>query len=63
MLNNLHQMHLKLIQKVSRTLPQIKSKTVTNEIENIGVDRDIPNERYIAPEIKQKVIDNLRITQ
>ena len=56
-------MHLKLIQKVSRTSPQIKSKTVTNETENIGVDRDIPNERYIAPEIKQKVIDNLRITQ
>ena len=31
------------ILKVSRTWPQNTSEVVTNETENIGLDRDIPN--------------------
>ena len=78
MLNNLLQMHLKLLQKeqlqnsrkivdlirkrssdkitVSRTSPQISSETVTNEN-----DKEIPKERYISPEERQKIIDDLRL--
>ena len=38
------------ITKVSRTLPQNSSRTVTNETENIGIDRKMLKERYISPE-------------
>ena len=40
------------ITKVSKTSPQINSETVANEEENIGLDREIPRERYISPEKK-----------
>ena len=33
------------ITKVSRTLPQNNSETITNETENIGLDREIPKEK------------------
>ena len=33
------------ITKFSRTSPQNSSKTVTNEAENISLDREIPNAR------------------
>ena len=36
------------ITKVSRTSPQNSSETVTNEAENIGLDREILTERYIS---------------
>ena len=38
------------VTKVSRTSPQNSSETVTNETENIRLDRDIPKERYMSPE-------------
>ena len=41
---------------VSRTSPQISSETVTNEN-----DKEIPKERYISPEERQKIIDDLRL--
>ena len=43
------------ITKVSRGLPQNNSEKVTNEH-----DKEIPKERYISPEEKQKIIDDLR---
>ena len=35
------------VTKVWKTLPQINSETVANEAENIWIDREIPKERYI----------------
>ena len=42
------------------TLPQNNSKAVINEAENIEQGREIPKERYAAPDKKQKTIDDLR---
>ena len=42
------------ITKGSRSSPQNNSKTITNEH-----DKDIPKERYISPEERQKIIHNL----
>ena len=39
----------------SKNLQQNNSETVTNEN-----DKEIPKERYIPPEKRQKIIDNLR---
>ena len=47
------------ITKASKTLPQ--NSSVTNKQENIGLDREIHRERYISPEQRQKIIDNLRL--
>ena len=44
------------IMKVSKTSQQDNSETVTNEY-----DKEIPKERYISPEERQKVIDHLRL--
>ena len=44
------------IAKVSKNLPQNNSKAVTNEH-----DKEIPKERYISPEVRQKIIDDLRL--
>ena len=49
------------IAKVSRTLPQNSSETVTNEGENIEHDRKISKERYISFGKRLKIIDNLRL--
>ena len=49
------------ITKASRTSPQNNSETVTNEAENIELDKEIPKERYISPEQRQKIIDDLRL--
>ena len=43
------------IKRVSKTLPQNNSK------ENIEHDREIHKERYISPEQRQKIIDDLRL--
>ena len=40
---------------VSKNSQQNNSETVTNEH-----DKEIPKERYISPEERQKIIDNLR---
>ena len=42
--------------KVSTNLQQNNSETVTNEY-----DKEIPKERYISPEDRQKIIDDLRL--
>ena len=42
------------IKGVSKHLQQNNSETVTNEPNN-----KIPKERYISPEERQKIIDNL----
>ena len=74
-LNNRQQMHLKLsnlkaevtgdlignkianrITKVSKNIQQNNSETVTN-----ANDTEIPKERYISPEERQKIIDDLRL--
>ena len=44
------------ITKVSKTLQQNNSETVTNEH-----DKEIPRERYISPEERQKHIDDQRL--
>ena len=57
MLNNLLQMHLKLIQKIvkiSKTAPKTNSRT--NE-------KEILTERYISPELTHKTIDDLRLKE
>ena len=43
------------ITKVSENSQQSNSKTVTNEH-----DKEIPKERYVSPDEKQKIIDELR---
>ena len=42
--------------KVSKTSPQNGSETVTDKTENIGLVREIPNERYISPEKDSKLL-------
>ena len=44
------------ITKISKTLQQNNPETVTNEH-----DKEIPNERYISPEERQKIIYDLRL--
>ena len=77
MLNNLEQIHLKFLKKESfkkqqkqlvtrlviksliklqKISKQNNSETVTNEH-----DKEIPKERYISPEERQKIIDELRL--
>ena len=43
------------VTKVSKSPKQNNSETVTNEH-----DEKIPKERYISPEERQKIIDDLR---
>ena len=49
------------ITKVSRTSSPNSSDTVTNKAKNIEHDKEIPTERYISPEKRQKIIDDLRL--
>ena len=44
------------ITKVSKTVPQNNSKRITNEH-----DQEIPKERYVSPEQRQEIIDELRL--
>ena len=44
------------ITKVSRSSPQNNSETITNEH-----DKEIPKERYISPEERQKIIDDFTL--
>ena len=44
------------ITKVSKNSPQNNSETVKNEH-----DKEIPEERYISPEERQKITDDLRL--
>ena len=49
-------MEYQKLTKVSKNSQQNNSETVTNEN-----DKKIPKERYISPEERQKVVDNLSI--
>ena len=40
------------MENLSRTSQRNSSKIVTNQTENIELDREIPKERYISPEKK-----------
>ena len=46
------------ITKVSNNSQQNNPETITNEN-----DKEIPEERYISPEERQNIIDNLRLIQ
>ena len=46
------------IVKVSKNSQQNNSETVTNEN-----DKKIPKKSYISPDERQKIIDDLRLTQ
>ena len=48
------------ITKVSKTLSHNNLK-VRNKTENIEPDREIPRERCISPEERQKIVDDLRM--
>ena len=56
MLNNMQQMQLKLLQKES--VKNQQKQLVTN-----NHDKEIPKERYVSPEKKQEIIDELRLQQ
>ena len=45
-----------IITKISETLQHSTSETVKNEH-----DKEIPKERYISPEERQKIIDDVRL--
>ena len=47
------------MRKMSKNSQQNNSETVTNENDK-EIPKDIPKERYISPEERQKIIDNLR---
>ena len=49
------------ITKISRSSPQNNSEMIRNETENIKHDKVIPKERYISPEGRHKVTDDLRL--
>ena len=51
------------ITKVLKTSPQIISGSITNEVEKIGLDREITKERYISPAKRQKTTDVVRLIQ
>ena len=46
------------VTNVSRRSLQNNSETITNEH-----DKEIPKERYISPEERHKIIDDLRLIQ
>ena len=46
--------------RLSRTLPQNSSETVTNETKKIRMDRDT-NPKISPPVKRQEVFDNLRV--
>ena len=49
------------ITKLLKTLRQNTSEIVENDKENMKLDREISEERYISPEKTQKIIDDLRL--
>ena len=44
------------VTKVSSTSSHNILNTVTNETENIGLNRKILKQRYVSPDIRQKII-------
>ena len=49
------------ITKVTKTSPQNNSEIVTNDEENIEVNREILIEWYTSPEERQQIINDLRL--
>ena len=52
-------MEYQKITKVSKSPEQNNSETVTNENDK-EIPKEIPKKRYMSPEERQKIIDNLR---
>ena len=52
-------MEYQKLTKVSNISQQNNSQTVTNE-SNKEIPKEIPRERYISPEKRQEITDNLR---
>ena len=52
-------MEYQKITKVSKNSQKFNSERVTNENDKEML-KEIPKERYISPEERQKIIDNLR---
>ena len=48
------------IAKVSATLPHNSSESVESEIENNGLDREIPKYIHVSPGKRQNIFDDLR---
>ena len=63
MLNNLQQMHLnqfkRVIQKIANRIKKI-AKTLQKAVTNKN-DKEMPKERYMSAEERQKIIDDLRL--
>ena len=51
------------ITKVSKTSRQNSLETVESETRSIEFDREMPRERYISPEKRQKINDDVRLIE
>ena len=74
-LNNLRQMHLKLVQKINSKAGDLIGNKIADKITKVSKnsqqnnkdivttenDKEIPLKRYISPEKRQKIIDNVRL--
>ena len=49
------------ITNLSRSSQQNNSETFESETENSKVEREIPKERFIYPEKRQQIINDLRL--
>ena len=47
------------ITKALTSSPQNSSETVESETESTGLDREIPKERYMSPEKREQIINDL----
>ena len=74
-LKNLRQMHLKLIQKINSKVGDLIGNKIADKITKVSKnsqqnnkdivttenDKEIPLKRYISPEKRQKIIDDVRV--
>ena len=51
------------ITKVSKTSRKNSLETVESETRSIEFDREMPRERYISPEKRQKINDDVRLIE
>ena len=74
-LKNLRQMHLKLVQKINSKVGDLIGNKIADKITKVSKnsqqnnkdivttenDKEIPLKRYISPEKRQKIIDDVRV--
>ena len=74
-LKNLRQMHLKLVQKINSKVDDLIGNKIADKITKVSKnsqqnnkdivttenDKEIPLKRYISPEKRQKIIDDVRV--